>query len=72
MALVKLSYGASVNPESLKYITIDAKRIEGQIVYGLLVRLDDNSEHWVAGFTDRQEAIDEVKKYSDALNKADS
>ncbi len=71
MALVKLSHGAAVNLEALKYISIDTKNIGGKIVHGVVLRLDDNSEHWIAGYTDKDEAIATVKSYARLLHEAD-
>ncbi|MFT5685970.1 MAG: hypothetical protein ACI8RZ_006925 [Myxococcota bacterium] len=71
MPLVKLSHGAAVNPESLKYITIESKNIDSQIVYGVMVRIDDNSDHWIAGYTEKDEAIAQVKAYAKILAAAD-
>jgi hypothetical protein len=71
MALVKLSHGAAVNPESMKYITIESKNIEGKIIYGIMIRIDDNTDHWITGYTDKDEAIEQVKLYAKALAEAD-
>ena len=71
MPLVKLSHGAAVNPESLKYITIESKNIDGKVVHGVMLRIDDNTDHWIAGYTDKNEAIAQVKKYAKALAEAD-
>ena len=71
MPLVKLSHGASLNPDSLKYITIDPKNIEGEVVYGIMVRIDDNTEHWITGYSDRNEAIAQVKDYAQKINAAE-
>ena len=71
MPLIKLSHGAAVNPESLKYITIESKNIDGKVVHGVMLRIDDNPDHWIAGYTDKDEAIAQVKKYAQALAEAD-
>ena len=71
MPLIKLSHGAAVNPESLKYITIESKNIDGKVVHGVMLRIDDNTDHWIAGYTDKDEAIAQVKKYAQALAEAD-
>jgi len=71
MPLVKLSHGAAVNPESLKYITIESKNISGKVVHGVMVRIDDNTDHWIVGYTEKDEAIAQVKKYAKAIIKAE-
>lgn len=71
MPLVKLSHGAAVNPESLKYITIESKNIDGKIIYGVMLRIDDNTDHWITGYTDKDEAIAQIKTYAKALAEAD-
>jgi len=71
MPLVKLSHGAAVNPESLKYITIESKNIDGKVIYGVMLRIDDNTDHWISGYTDKDEAIAQIKKYAKALAEAD-
>ncbi len=71
MPLVKLSHGAAVNPESLKYITIESKNIDGKIVYGIMLRIDDNTDHWISGYTDKDEAIAKIKEYAKAIAAAD-
>jgi hypothetical protein len=71
MPLVKLSHGAAVNPESLKYITIESKNIDGKVIHGVMVRIDDNTDHWISGYTDKDEAIAQVKAYAKALAAAD-
>lgn len=71
MPLVKLSHGAAVNPESLKYITIESKNIDGKVVHGVMVRIDDNTDHWITGYTDKDEAIAQIRKYARAIAEAD-
>ena len=71
MPLVKLSHGAAVNPESLKYITIESKNIDGKIIYGIMLRIDDNTDHWIAGYTEKDEAIAKIKEFAKAIAAAD-
>jgi hypothetical protein len=71
MPLVKLSHGAAVNPESLKYITIESKIIDGKTIHGVMLRIDDNTDHWISGHTDKDEAIAQIKQYAKALAAAD-
>ena len=71
MALVKLSHGAAVNPDSFKYISIEAKQMGGKVMHTVKIKIDDNSEHWIAAFDDKQEAIDLVREYAKRINSAD-
>lgn len=71
MALVKISRGVAVNPESFKYISIEAKQGSGKVVYAVMLKIDDNSEHWLKSFDNREDAIAEVKTYAKAINEAD-
>ena len=69
--LVKLDHGASVNIDNLKYITVDVKRISGQTKYIVLLRIDDNTDHPIAYFDKKEEAIALVKKCVKNIKEAE-
>jgi len=69
--LVKLDHGASVNVDNLKYITIDIKRLGGQTKYVVLLRIDDNTDHPIAYFDSKEEALKLVKKCVKNIKEAD-
>ena len=69
--LVKLDHGASVNVDNLKYITVDVKRLHGQMKFIVLVRIDDNTDHPIAYFDKKEEAIALVKKCVKSIKEAE-
>jgi len=71
MALVKLSHGAAVNPESFKYITIETKQIEGRPVFALTVSIDENSDQVIAYFDDKKEAVHQLKAHAKRFKEDD-
>ena len=71
MALVKITEGVGVNPESLKYIAVETKQGRGKPVYAVVIRIDDNSDHWIKSFDKEEDAIAAVKSYAKAINEAD-
>lgn len=71
MALVKLTKGVAVNPDTFKYLTVEPKQASGKVIYAVVLKIDDNSEHWLKTFDDRDDAIAEVKSYARALNEAE-
>ncbi|MEL6345660.1 MAG: hypothetical protein AAFV53_21300 [Myxococcota bacterium] len=73
MALVTLSHGTAVNPESLKYITLETKPSGGGTLIFVTIKLDDNSEHYVTTFEmdERDKAIALIKSYAKKINEAD-
>ena len=68
--LIKLGHGASINPDNLKYITVDAKRLGGKLTFIVTLRVDDNTDHPIAYFTNKEDAValvaSCVKKINDA------
>jgi hypothetical protein len=71
MALVKITDGVGVNPESLKYIAVETKQGRGKTVFAVVIRIDDNSEHWIKSFDEEADAIAAVREYAKAINEAD-
>jgi hypothetical protein len=71
MALVKITDGVGVNPESLKYIAVETKQGRGKTVFAVVIRIDDNSEHWIQSFDEEADAIAAVREYAKAINEAD-
>ena len=69
--LVKLDKGAAVNVDNLKYITVDTKRVSGRLTYIVQVRIDDNTDHPIAYFAKKEDAIALVKKCVKKINEAD-
>jgi hypothetical protein len=55
--LVKLVNGASVNPETLKQIYVENKPINGKKTWIVQLKLDDNTNHPIAFFPSKDEAI---------------
>ena len=68
--LVKLDKGAAVNVDNLKYITVDTKRVSGRLTYIVQVRIDDNTDHPIAYFAKKEDAIALVKKCVKKYEKA--
>lgn len=66
--LVKLSHGASVNKDNLKYVTVDVKKIGKKTIYVVMIRIDDNTDHPVAWCATQAEAITIVKDWVTKLN----
>lgn len=66
--LVKLSHGASVNKDNLKYITVDVKKMGGATMYIVMMRIDDNTDHPIAWCESQAEAIKIVKDWVTKLN----
>ena len=66
--LVKLSHGASVNKDNLKYITVDVKKVGRQTKYVVMIRIDDNTDHPIAWCNKQQEAIEIVKDWVEKIN----
>jgi len=71
MALVKITDGVALNPDSFKYIAIETKQSSGKVVYAVVIKIDDNSEHWIKTYDNKNDAIAEVKSYAKAINEAD-
>ncbi|MFT4979662.1 MAG: hypothetical protein ACI8S6_005574 [Myxococcota bacterium] len=71
MALVKIARGIAVNPESFKYIALETKQGSGKVVYAVMLKIDDNSEHWLDTFDNKADAIALVKTFAKAINEAD-
>ncbi|MGC6509450.1 MAG: hypothetical protein ACON4U_13600 [Myxococcota bacterium] len=69
--LVKLSHGASVNPDNLKHITVEQKRIGSKNVFVVEIKMDDNTKHPIAFFDDRDEAIAMVEVCAKNINDAE-
>ena len=68
--LVKLGHGASVNPDNLKYITVDAKRLGGKLTFIVTLRIDDNTDHPIVWCDSQADAVKVVKDWVTKL-KAD-
>ena len=66
--LVKLGHGASVNPDNLKYITVDAKRLGGKLTFIVTLRIDDNTDHPIAYFENKEDAIALVQACVQKIN----
>lgn len=66
--LVKLSHGASVNKDNLKYITVDVKKMGGATMYIVMIRVDDNTDHPIAWCESQADAIKIVKDWVTKLN----
>lgn len=66
--LVKLSHGASVNKDNLKYVTVDVKKIGKTTMYIVMIRIDDNTDHPVAWCKTQADAIKIVKTWVVKLN----
>ena len=66
--LVKLSHGASVNKDNLKYVTVDVKKVGKSTMYIVMIRVDDNTDHPVAWCKTQAEAIKIVKDWVAKLN----
>ena len=66
--LVKLSHGASVNKENLKYVTVDVKKVGRTTMYIVMLRIDDNTDHPIAWCESQAEAIKIVKDWVGKLN----
>ena len=69
--LVKLGHGASVNPDNLKHITVEQKRIGTKNVFVVEIKMDDNTKHPIAFFDDRDEAIAMVESCANNINDAE-
>ena len=69
--LIKLGHGAAVNADNLKYITVDAKRLGGKLTYIVQLRIDDNTDHPIAYFSKKEDAIALVKSCVKKINEAD-
>ena len=69
--LVKLDKGAAVNADNLKYITVDTKRVSGSLTYIVQLRIDDNTDHPIAYFVKKEDAIAFVKECVKKINAAD-
>ena len=69
--LVKLVKGASVNPETLKHLYIENKPIGGKKIWIVQVKLDDNTAHPIASFSNKEEAMECVKKCVKSINDAE-
>ena len=66
--LVKLSHGASVNKDNLKYITVDVKKVGRATKYVVMIRVDDNTDHPIAWCSKQADAIKIVKDWVEKLN----
>ena len=69
--LVKIGHGASVNPDNLKHITVEQKRIGTKNIFVVEIKMDDNSKHPIAFFDDRDEAIAMVETCAKNINDAE-
>ena len=69
--LVKIGHGASVNPDNLKHITVEQKRIGTKNVFVVEIKMDDNTKHPIAFFDDRDEAIAMVEACAKNINDAE-
>ena len=69
--LVKIGHGASVNPDNLKHITVEQKRIGTKNVFVVEIKMDDNTKHPIAFFDDRDEAIAMVEICAKNINDAE-
>ena len=69
--LVKLSNGASVNKDNLKYITVDVKKVGRQTKYIVMLRIDDNTDHPIVWCDKQAAAIAVVKDWVQKINAAE-
>lgn len=69
--LVKIGNGASVNPDNLKHITVEQKRIGPKDIFVVELKMDDNTRHPIAFYEDREEAVAMVEQCAKYINDAE-